>query len=252
MSVKRIISRAILGSCMLISACQAKPPGVGVGVHAVNYTEDEITYVIADPLDKENSAGGESINPFEAGGLMCCYTVPAKWRPGIKVELQVEVWLTSQPDGPDGNPKIEKKKVSLVLPKPLEDKPSELWVIRNPDGRFDLVASNYGPAHPKWPGKIKGMPTVSVSYLQKLIKRDLAQHEDYLKVYRGEQQALSADPAQFAKKRWEFDLKHRRDRVVNVFSGPTDRKYIVFLKADTNEMVERTEKKIAALRRELQ
>ena len=75
----------LLGCCMLLAACQRSP--VGVPVHAVNYTEDEATYRIIDPENTENRAGGETINSYGAGGLMCCYTVPEKWQPGIKVEL---------------------------------------------------------------------------------------------------------------------------------------------------------------------
>lgn len=249
MSLNRTITYALLVGCMLISACEAKP--VGVGVQAVNYTEDEITYRLVDPVDKENRAGGESINSYEAGGLMCCYSVPAKWRPGIKVELQVEIWLTSQPNEANGRPKIENRTVTLDLPKPVDGKPSELWVIRNPDGTFDLVAANLDPTHPKWPGKIKGWPTASKSYRQKLMRRELAEHEDTLRLYQEEQQALEKDAGLFAKEQWKFDMEHRKDKIVS-FSGPSDQRYIEYLKAHANEMVAYAEERIALIKKELQ
>lgn len=250
MSINRIITYVLLGCCTLISACEAKP--VGVGVHAVNYTEDEITYRIVDPVDKENRAGGESINSYGAGGLMCCYSVPAKWRPGIKVELQAEVWLTSHPVGPDGNTKVEKQSVTLDLPKPVDSKPSELWVIRNPDGKFDLVASNFGPSHPKWPGKIKGWPTASQSYVQKLIRRDLAMLEKTLRLFKNVQEALVKDPVRFAKEQWEYDVVERgKSEIANAYTGPMDQRYIAYLKADADEMINQTENKIAALKKGL-
>jgi hypothetical protein len=251
MSINRIISYVLLGCCTLISACEAKP--VGVGVHAVNYTEDEITYRIVDPADKENRAGGESINSYGAGGLMCCYSVPTKWRPGIKVELQAEVWLTSQPVGPDGKPKVEKQTVTLDLPKPVDDKPSELWVIRNPDGKFDLVASNFGPSHPRWPGKMKGSPLPSKSYLQKLLRRDLAKFEETLRMYQEDREALTRAPDLFAKEQWEYDVGERgKTDIANTYSGPTDPRYIEHLKANADEMVDYANRKISEIKRGLQ
>lgn len=249
MSINRIITYVLLCCCTLISACEAKQ--VGVGVHAVNYTEDEITYRIVDPADQENRAGGESINSYGAGGLMCCYSVPAKWRPGIKVELQAEVWLTSQPLGPDGNTKVEKQSVILELPKPVDGKPSELWVIRNPDGKFDLVASNFGPSHPKWSGKIKGWPIASKSYHQKLIRRELAALEDSLRRWKVQQHELANNPATFAKEQWEFDIEHQRNEVAT-FSGAADLRYIDYLKKNANEMVDYTQQRISAFKKELQ
>jgi hypothetical protein len=239
----------MLAGCMLISACEAKP--VGVGVHAVNYTEDEITYRLVDPVDKENRAGGESINSYGAGGLMCCYSVPEKWRPGIKVELQVEVWLTSQPNEPNGRPKIENQKVTFDLPKPVDGKPSELWVIRNPDGKFDLVAANLGPTHPKWPGKIKGWPVASKAYHQKTMRRELAKHEDTLRLYRDEQQALEKDANHFAQDQWKFDMEYRKEQIAG-FSGPSDQRYIDYLKKHASEMITYAEERISSIKKELQ
>ncbi|WP_374581472.1 DUF3304 domain-containing protein [Pseudoduganella sp.] len=247
MKLKRILKYAALGGCVLISACQSEP--VGVPVHAVNYTEDEITYRIVDPKDDENRAGGETINSFGAGGLMCCYSVPGKWQPGIKVELQVELWLTSQQNGPDGSPRREKQTVILDLPKPVDDEPNELWVIRNPDGAFDLVACNCGPSHEKWPGKIKGMPIASESYRRKLIRRDLALLEDTLRTFKEAQDELTKDPVRYAKQQWETDSRHRREDI-SKYTGPSDKQYIAFLKAETDEIVASTDKKIAALRKE--
>lgn len=249
MRFKRIFTYAALSVCLLISACQSEP--IGVPVHAVNYTEDEITYRIVDPKDAENRAGGETINSYGAGGLMCCYTVPEKWRPGIKVELQVELWLTSQPSGPDGSPKREKQTVSLDLPKPVDDKPNELWVIRSPDGTFDLVACNCGPSHEKWPGKIKGMPIVSKSYREKLIRRDLSEAEDVLHRFSKLKLELDTNPIPYAKENWNFRKDQGESSLLAAYSGPNDKRFVEFLKSEADEMVSYAKDRISKLKKEL-
>ncbi|WP_374581470.1 DUF3304 domain-containing protein [Pseudoduganella sp.] len=249
MKLERILKYAVLGGCVLISACQSEP--VGVPVHAVNYTEDEITYRIVDPKDGENRAGGETINSFGAGGLMCCYTVPEKWQPGIKVELQLELWLTSQPNGPDGSPRRVKQSVTLDLPKPVDERPSELWVIRNPDGTFDLIACNCGPSHEKWPGKIKGMPIASKSHREKLIRRDLSEAEDVLQRFSKLKRELDDDPIPYAKENWEFRKEQGEASLLASYSGPNDQRYVEFLKKEADEMITYAEGRISRLKNEL-
>lgn len=42
---------------------------VPVSVHGVNYAADEFSYVIEDPANKKNTAGGETVGPFAAGAV---------------------------------------------------------------------------------------------------------------------------------------------------------------------------------------
>lgn len=251
MSVKRISTYALFVCCTLMSAC--KDEMVGVGVHGVNYTEDELTYWIVDPNNKENRAGGEAINSYGAGGIMCCYSIPREWRPGIKVEVQAEVWLTSRPNGPDGKPKIEKKAVTVDLPKPINDQPSELWVVLDPNGKLELVAANLGPSHSDWPGKTKGMPVASKSYIKKLIRRELSDLERMSLIYQSDMRHLQSDPYGFAKEQWEFDVTKRGNtEIANAYSGWRDLRYIEHLRQKAEERMKFTEKRISDLERGLQ
>ncbi|MFL6676562.1 MAG: DUF3304 domain-containing protein [Massilia sp.] len=42
---------------------------------------------MVDPAKPDSSGGGELSDPFAAGGTTCCFSLPKKWRPGIKVRL---------------------------------------------------------------------------------------------------------------------------------------------------------------------
>ena len=64
---------------------------VAVSIHAVNYSNQEFEYSIHDPKDKLNQGGGESISRFGAGGSMCCYSLPRKWRPDLKVKIDFKL-----------------------------------------------------------------------------------------------------------------------------------------------------------------
>ncbi len=247
MNFHRTTVTRLLICCTLITACHAEP--VAVSVHGVNYTEDEIYYKVIDPVDKTNSAGGESVLGFGAGGTMCCYSIPKKWQPGKKVGLEVEVWLTSLPHKP-GNAKIEKQTLIVDLPKPADGKPSDLWVVRNPDGGFELIASNVSPPHANWPGKVKGWPVASKSFREKLIRRDLAKFEEDLRLYQDDQATLLKNPNLFAKEQWEFDMEHRKTEV-SKFLGPSDPNYVEYLTKRTGEMVAYTEQRISSLKKEL-
>jgi hypothetical protein len=239
-----------LFSFTLLTGCSVEH--TGVSVHGINHTEDELTYRFFDPNNEKNSAGGESILPFASGGIMCCYSVPDKWQPGIKVGVEVEVTLTSQPKGPNG---FRTKKHTLIfeLPKALDGKPNELWVVLKPDGKFELVASNFSPDHSQWPGTVKNWPVASKSYREKLIRDELTELQGTLQRFQIDQQKLKTDPYDYAKGQWEYDVGERKDmEIAKAYSGPNDERYTTSLIEEADRIVEHTQNKIAALKKELQ
>jgi hypothetical protein len=77
----------VLSSASLLVACEK--PNIPVNVHGVNYGDDAFTYVVTDPINSANAAGGELIDSYSAGGTMCCYDLPRKWKPGMKLSINV-------------------------------------------------------------------------------------------------------------------------------------------------------------------
>ncbi|MGZ8295076.1 MAG: DUF3304 domain-containing protein, partial [Telluria sp.] len=158
------IRRLPLGACVL-SACLlagCEKAEVDVSLHGVNYGGDAFSYYVTDPTKpKTSGAGGELIEPFAAGGTTCCFTLPKKWRPGIKVEVRTTHWLPQKPDG--SLPEV--KQIHLVdVPVYANDSPGELWVLRAADGTLAVISSDLQPDHPNWPGKLKGWPIPSLEY----------------------------------------------------------------------------------------
>jgi hypothetical protein len=148
---------ALLQTCLICSlllvACGKQT--VNVNLHGVNYSGETFTYSVADPATPENAAGGELIDPFGAGGTICCATLPSKWRPGIKLQVRTTHWLKKLPDG--SLPEV--KQVNLLeVPRYVDDKPGELWVLRGGDGNVSILSTDFQPDHAQWPGKVKGWP----------------------------------------------------------------------------------------------
>lgn len=158
----------------LLSACakseRAFDGRIPVAVHGVNHTAQEFTFVLADPLDMENRAGGETINAYGAGGTMCCFNLPKQWHPELKVELHTTKWIPRTPENvlPSG-----RQSFTLEIPVYEPGKAAELWILRTEDDTYSIVVSNLQPDHPEWPGKTKGWPVPSLEYRQLMHARDL-------------------------------------------------------------------------------
>lgn len=166
---------------LLLTACgtlvQADSK-VGVEISGVNYSDQPITYVVSDP-NAPGNVGGEPVDPFAAGGLMCCFRLPEKWQPGIKVRVQI--FDTNR------NPV---KDETVNLPPYVDGKPGRIWAVHYQDGVVDVLSSDYGPQHAKWPGKLKGWPVPTVEYRRKLIEREIEATKHSIAVSR----RLLADP----------------------------------------------------------
>lgn len=225
---------AFLLGVSLMSAC-AKPT-VGVNLHGVNYTGDTFSYWVMDPANPEQGSGGELIDPFGAGGTMCCATLPRKWRPGIKLTVRTTHWLKAHPDG--SLPEV--KQVHVVeIPKYIDDKPGELWVLRNADGSLSVVSSDLQPDHAQWPGNVKGWPVPSLEYQRERWELYRKHEADGVELYLSLLDDLRKAPEKAAKESWDHTKQYYPSELAE-FSGPEDPKYRHYLIRHYEEGLERS------------
>ena len=229
----------LLGACML-AGCEE--PTVDVSLHGVDYSGHEFSYSIADPADQDRIIGGEHIAPFSAGGTTCCATLPRKWQPGTRIQIRTTRWLKKQPDG--SLPEI--KEVHLVeVPRYVDGKPGELWVLRMPEGTMSVVSSDFQPDHPKWPGAIKGWPVPSLEYQRERWSLFRKHKEDMVETYISLIDELEQSPHVRTKKAWEHATQYE-PLSLKGFSGPNDPSYANALKKDYAEGLKRTKDDLAA------
>ena len=239
-----IATLGILGTPILV-AC-AKPAPLGVEIHAVNYSGDDFSYVLVDPSNPKTASGGETIAPFAAGGTVCCFALPKKWRPGIKVEIRTTQWLRRLPDGT--LPEVKKTEV-VEVPPYAEGVAGEMWVLRSPDGAMSVLSSNFQPDHPKWPGKIKGWPVPSIEFRREYWELLKKHEEQGVDLYRSLLERIEKTPADVANQFWESDRQYSKE-AIKEFSGPDDPRYIAYLKRDFREGLERSERLLENIMKE--
>jgi hypothetical protein len=242
---------ASLFCIQMLTAC-AKTGTASVSIHGVNYTDQVFSYRVEDPANSDNHGGGELIDPYAAGGTTCCYDLPKKWRPGIKVKVDVTRWL---PKKADENLTEVRENHVVEVPPYADGKVGELWVLRNADGTMGVVSSDYQPDHEKWPGKVKGWPVPSVAYQRERWDLYIQLAESDVK---GAQQLideLEKSPDTRAAKDWDFemnrnnDYKYRGDpSSLAGFSGPTDPKYRAKLRQEYFDWLESSQRKLKQLR----
>lgn len=238
----------------LLGAC-AKLGPASVNIHGVNYTADEFTYWVQDPTNKNNHGGGEMVDSFAAGGILCCYELPRKWRAGIQVEIGTIRYINPPDDKPSQRVEEIREKHLVEVPPYVDGKPGELWVVRHADGKFGVVSSDYQPDHAKWPGVEKGWPVPSLEYMRKEwdLRIDLTTKD--IKGTLESIAELDSSPEQMAKEHWdgrqeeirrfahakvETDTvkRARADKALLAnFTGPTDPGFIAVLKKEYLEIL---------------
>jgi hypothetical protein len=200
---------------LLLTACStplARDSKVGVEISGINYSDQAITYAISDSNDS-GSVGAEPLNPFTGGGIMCCFRLPEKWRPGIKVRVQI---FDTYRD--------PVKDVIVDLPPYVDGKPGRIWAVHYQDGSVDVLSSDYGPPHVKWPGRVKGWPVPTIEYRRKRWERDLEREKSDVRNAEMLLKDLRENPKKSLERSWEFDKKHSWNEITN-FEGPDDPGY---------------------------
>ncbi|GJJ02973.1 hypothetical protein RugamoR64_35110 [Duganella rhizosphaerae] len=246
--MKLITQRLLRGSRSLLVTGLFVLPSIGlcgtesvpVSIHGVNYSGDDFSYIVEDPLDSSNKGGGESVGPYEAGGIMCCYRLPQTWRRGIQIKVQAVHSARLSPDksGPD----IAETKI-VEVPEYVDGKAGELWVVRAADGSLSVVSSNFQPDHAKWPGAVKGWPVPSVEYRRQRWGQHMKLAQDALDTANEALAELKKSPQKIVARSWELDQKYYA-KSVEGFSGPDDVRYVEFVRQGFEEMKRNSEKKI--------
>ena len=228
----------------MLSACADKD--VPVSIHGVNYSGEVFSYVIVDPKNEANRGGGELIDPYAAGGTLCCYDLPRRWRSGIQVRVDATHWLPRKADG--SLPEVQQTQL-LEVPAYADGKPGELWVLRDADGKLSIVTSDYQPDHASWPGKIKGWPVPSLEYRREKwdvhiaqASSDLASAERYLK-------ELTTTPEESIAGTWDA-LKERFPADIRGFTGAADPAFVIKVRADRENGVREKRLKLQELQKE--
>jgi hypothetical protein len=236
-----ILSFILTTSTCLFPPAAFSKDGIPVNIHGVNYTAEPFQYVISDPEAPANTAGGEHVEPFSAGGIMCCYDLPRQWKPGMKARVDVTYWTK---DSNNRNLRENKHSQLVDIPRYEYAKAEELWILRTKDGRVELVSSDLQPDHRNWPGKTKGWPMPSIAYQQERweLYRKIAENS----VLSAKQllSEIESDPENAAHESWEFDKKHSRDVDLTKFSGPDDPAYFANLKQRYEEWLSHAQKKL--------
>lgn len=202
----------LLLASMALTGCAKTSGTEAVSVTAINYTDQELNSYLFRSLDEPGKvAGGEPVRPFEGGGMMCCYKLPAKWKPGVKVQLRYDWW-----QGDDKPRKYETK--DFELPPYPDGQAGMLWALFYADGSVQVVSSNYAPGHAKWPGKIKGGPVPTLEYRRKMWQMDYDEEASLLPYYEGLASGLTE---QEVLEKWNYLIENDKAEAAR-FAGPSD------------------------------
>lgn len=171
------------------------------------------------------------VEPFGAGGTMCCATLPRMWRPGIKLQVRTVRWVKRKSEG---DAEEIQEEHAVVVPPYVDGKAGELWIVWNRDGTVDAISSDFQPDHPKWPGKVKGWPEPSLEYRRERWEIHMHHEEGGVRLYVALLDELDKEPAKHTREAWESHSKHEPE-VLKSYSGPDDPKYAEYLREQYNE-----------------
>lgn len=247
-------SSAAIGVLVVLMGCSSEADTalsslkreVSVRIHGMNYPADPFTFVVTDPKDASNVGGGEHVGPFSAGGIMCCFKLPKKWKPGLKVQVRTTHWLPKNEKGE--LPEVEQTQ-TVEVPPYADGKAGELWVLRTAKDDIALVSSGLQPDHPQWPGKVKGWPVPSREYMRERweLQRQLA--ENSVNNFRRSIAKLALDPKAQRHSAWKVQKQYQSEEVAK-FKGPDDPEYARYLKAEYDEGLRHSEALLNSLMRE--
>lgn len=231
--MKSNIALPILMSLLLAACGSLRGEGAtrGVGIGGVNYSDQPITYALSDPGNPA-SVGGEPVDPFAAGGLVCCFSLPKTWRQGIKVRVQIF----------DTNRKPVKDDI-VDLPPYVDGKPGQMWAVYYQDGSAEVYSSDYGPPHAKWPAKVKGWPVPSLEYRRQLWEVHLNLKMDDVRAAQQLLKDLEEKPDKELKESWEHSQRYRKNEL-DQFTGPNDPAFKVYLQKRFERFLEGSQKDV--------
>jgi len=210
----------------LASGCAAVSPKGNetmlVSVKGVNYSGDVVVFSVDDPLRPKNATGGDRASSYSGAGVQCCIQLPKKWHPGIQLVIDAIIYPVDETDFKRELPRYMKK-FTVEVPQYAADLPTELWVLRSPDGDMKLVASNVDPTHEDWPGVIKGWPEPSLAYKRRIWESRVQSARSGVKVL-SEAFENGTLKQQTLMHEWESRRVNRPNEAKG-FNGPDDPKF---------------------------
>ncbi|MFC0269271.1 DUF3304 domain-containing protein [Kushneria aurantia] len=235
----------------LLSLTACGDDRVDLNVTGVDYAGQGIRYYyVVDPSDNSNRGGGESIGPYSAGGIMCCYSVPQKWHEGLSVDVVVSYPLegdtTDERSASLARREAEGKlNETIHVEIPEYETPAEgtLWVQFLPDKQARVVVSNLSPDHEDFPGEVKGWPVPSDEYRTKLIDRELRSVKQRLERNRRNLNELEETPEETLKKFWG-SFERTRTRSLEQYSGYEDPRFQKMVKSYLEKYIKDDQKRI--------
>jgi hypothetical protein len=240
--IRRVFCACILSAPLLLACAKSALP---VSIHGVNYSAEPFSFVLQDPGDPKNKGDGELVDSYAAGGTMCCYVLPMKWRPGMKVSILSKHWLGKAAD----NSLHDVASTHLVeIPRYADGNPGELWVLRADDGIMSLVSSDFQPDHPQWPGKVKGWPVPSLAYQRERWDMYIDHQKSFVTALEELTAKLNAAPNDAAQEEWDHSLKYNKKTLMG-FNGPYDPKFRAKLRREYAEGLEQTWAEIRRLQK---
>lgn len=220
----------VVGICFfcapILAACGKS--SLPVSIHGVNYSVEPFSFALKDPIAPENKGDGELVDSYAAGGTTCCYELPNKWRPGLKVSIQAKHWVGKSAD--DSLHDIDTTHL-VEIPPYADGKPGELWVLRAADGSMNIVSSDFQPDHPNWPGKVKGWPVPSLAYQRERWDLYIKVQMGYVSTFETLLKNFANSPDKTAQEDWDVSMKNDRKSLAG-FRGPDDLSYRVRLKRE--------------------
>ncbi|CAI1666983.1 DUF3304 domain-containing protein [Serratia proteamaculans] len=96
--MKHSLLSPLLAGLLLLTGCSqpAAQAGGGGTIDAINHTKWAINH-----FSVNNQSGIDIIGPFQGGGGGCCYSVPARWTPGMTVRVDWETGVAYASDVPE-------------------------------------------------------------------------------------------------------------------------------------------------------
>jgi hypothetical protein len=132
-------------AALWLAGCKPAPPPepetIGLEIFGLNYTDMPIGEFYI------NGIWGGNVTPYGAGLKIAGSTsLPAKWRPGIKVKVQ---WSDDRLYAEDKNALMT---TEVEVPEYGKMYGGFLLVAFLPDRKIKVYASSFGPGHPEAPG----------------------------------------------------------------------------------------------------
>ncbi|MCK0745081.1 DUF3304 domain-containing protein [Chromohalobacter nigrandesensis] len=228
---------------------------VSLNITGVDYAGQGIgSYHVVDPNDEQNRGGGESIGPYSAGGIMCCYEVPREWHEGVSVDVVVRYPLEGDTTD-ERSESLARRRAEGTLHEtihveiPKYDTPAKgtLWVQFLPDKKANVVVSNLSPDHEDFPGEVKGWPVPSDEYRRKLIDREIKNVSSRLSRTEGRLSEVDKKNTHSLKKEWEIGQQVYPDKI-SEFNGWSDEEFIKYLKTRLRSAQKRDKNYLQKLR----